>query len=402
MCLDLQEGIRIFQDIVSVTARPPMTMHRYLLSAAALLLLAAATRTSAQTASLELVPFFADPTHVEIKAVMTPSNTLMNVEAVSVAVSYDPAQFYVDSATCITQKYFTTYSWDEASVPNYDVDGIAPDISIYGQYHPSFGSAPILRGNPPTLCKFTFLSKQSGGTASFAVYGNTGVAALTYFFIYQDATTQIYTPVTDISNWAYPVELSAFTATQQGQAVALRWVTVSETNNYGFFVERRAVTGEQDFRTVTFVKGAGTSFRPSQYLVFDSDLPDEGEFEYRLKQQDFDGKTSYSPVLRVLYRRTPMDYALAQNYPNPVSLSTGQPTVLSYDIAERSTVRLVVSDLLGREVATLASGQHESGRFSARWVPSGIATGMYVATLTAEPTAGGRAFSKNIRMSVIR
>ena len=68
----------------------------------------------------------------------------------------------------------------------------------------------------------------------------------------------------------------------------------------------------------------------------------------------------------------PADFALMQNYPNPFNPST----TIQFDLPHSSFVRLVVVDVLGKEVATLVSKQLPSGRYretlSADNLPSGV------------------------------
>ena len=68
----------------------------------------------------------------------------------------------------------------------------------------------------------------------------------------------------------------------------------------------------------------------------------------------------------------PVEFALSQNYPNPFN----PKTTINFALAENSKVKLTVTDVLGREVATLASGNYNAGYhtivFNAENLPSGI------------------------------
>ena len=76
---------------------------------------------------------------------------------------------------------------------------------------------------------------------------------------------------------------------------------------------------------------------------------------------------------------TPNEYTLGQNYPNPFN----PETVIPYSLASRSSVTLRVFDVLGREVAVLASGTQEAGRHVARWNASELSSGIYFYQLEA-------------------
>ena len=56
----------------------------------------------------------------------------------------------------------------------------------------------------------------------------------------------------------------------------------------------------------------------------------------------------------------PGTFDMVQNYPNPFGGVSGNPTTtISYSVPEKSQVRLVVTDMLGREVTTLLNGSIE-------------------------------------------
>ena len=80
----------------------------------------------------------------------------------------------------------------------------------------------------------------------------------------------------------------------------------------------------------------------------------------------------------------PLAFGLEQNSPNPFNPET---TIL-FTTPERDHVRLIVYDLLGREVARLLDGYQEVGRHSVRFRADGIASGIYFYRLeTARHTA---------------
>ncbi len=178
---------------------------------------------------------------------------------------------------------------------------------------------------------------------------------------------------------ALPVELTSFRGVREGNAVRLTWTTASEKNNAGFEVQRRSETREasnEAWQVLGFVRGAGTTSDAKSYSFVDRTA--SGKVSYRLKQVDFDGAFEYSPVIEV-EAGMPRTFELGQNYPNPFNPST----VISYQLPVASEVSLKVYDVLGREVATLANGRQEAGRYSVSFNASGFASGVYFYRLQA-------------------
>jgi hypothetical protein len=71
-------------------------------------------------------------------------------------------------------------------------------------------------------------------------------------------------------------------------------------------------------------------------------------------------------------------YVLSQNYPNPFNPTT----TVRYRLSVASDVRLSVHDLLGREVAVLVSERKAPGSYSVTLDGGGLASGVYLCTLT--------------------
>ncbi|MEL7339861.1 MAG: sialate O-acetylesterase, partial [Bacteroidota bacterium] len=90
-----------------------------------------------------------------------------------------------------------------------------------------------------------------------------------------------------------PVELLSFDAKALAASVELNWITVTEKNNAHFEIQR-SLEG-QPWQNIGLVAGAGDSDQQIRY-AFADDAPQEGINRYRLKQVDFDGGFSLSPV----------------------------------------------------------------------------------------------------------
>lgn len=151
-----------------------------------------------------------------------------------------------------------------------------------------------------------------------------------------------------------PVELTSFKALITGNGVELNWTTSTETNNYGFSIERKS--GNNCFVEIGFVKGNGTSTIINNYSFLDSELFN-GEVFYRLKQIDFDGTFSYSNEILADYSGTIEEFRLFGNYPNPFN----PETVISFIVSKKEQVKVVVYDLLGSQIIELFNGNAQPG-----------------------------------------
>jgi hypothetical protein len=96
----------------------------------------------------------------------------------------------------------------------------------------------------------------------------------------------------------------------------------------------------------------------------------------------------------------PGEFGLEQNYPNPFN----PLTVVRGEWPVAGDVKLVVYDMLGREVAVLANGRYPAGRYTFTFDAAGLASGMYFCRLTARPEVAGQAgsFVQTMKMTLIR
>lgn len=91
---------------------------------------------------------------------------------------------------------------------------------------------------------------------------------------------------------------------------------------------------------------------------------------FALTQMPFPNQT---PVGINEFGQSPSLFALYQSYPNPFNPST----TISFSLPARSFVSLKVFDALGREVATLVSGQLSAGYYSTQWIAATMSSGVY-------------------------
>jgi len=85
----------------------------------------------------------------------------------------------------------------------------------------------------------------------------------------------------------------------------------------------------------------------------------------------------------------PATFSLHQNYPNPLSARGasaygGNPsTTIAFDLPQRTSVKLVVYDVLGREVKTLVDEEKAPGTYEVKFSAAELPSGIYFYKLTA-------------------
>ena len=98
----------------------------------------------------------------------------------------------------------------------------------------------------------------------------------------------------------------------------------------------------------------------------------------------------------------PLRYGLYQNYPNPFNPTTK----IKFDLASvgtvSRTVRLVIYDMLGREVATLVNEELKPGTYEVEWDGSGFSSGVYFYALVVGENTNNGGYRQTNKMVLIK
>jgi hypothetical protein len=181
------------------------------------------------------------------------------------------------------------------------------------------------------------------------------------FYVYEylnvGRSTKYALPGQTTTGTTLPVKLLSFTAATAQQDVVLNWITASENNNKGFGIEKQDANGT--WKEIGFAEGKGTSSQKNQYFFTDRAAFATGisSIYYRLRQEDTDGKTAYSRVVKAVNKQT--GTAVMNVYPNPFS----ETITLDINATEQTTLHIAVKDVSGKTVATLnatAAAGHSS------------------------------------------
>jgi hypothetical protein len=231
---------------------------------------------------------------------------------------------------------------------------------------------------------FVYADGDVAGTESNLTLGKWDGGPEWYGYGYGNPTTNTLsaTGITSFSDFtggetgALPIQLASFVGSYVGNNAKLEWQTISEVNNYGFNVQRLNVVSKT-YENAGFVAGKGTTLEPQSYSFVDQDA--SGSVEYRLEQIDNNGlKNYFGPIFlnpnSVDDKSVPAVFALNQNYPNPFNPSTK----ISFSLANAGYTTLKVYNIVGKEVASLFSGNAEAGRqYVVNFDAKNLTSGMY-------------------------
>ncbi len=160
-----------------------------------------------------------------------------------------------------------------------------------------------------------------------------------------------------------PVELMYFNGYAREKGIDLLWATASETNNYGFYIERRVQGDATKWETIGFVAGAGDSKTIRNYNYFDGEVAPNNTYQYWLRQVDKDGtSTSGTKIITVKYDAS-FNLTLEQNYPNPVN----KETKIVFTLPSENYTKVEIVDMMGNVVKVLMEGRMAANRYEAFW-----------------------------------
>ncbi|MBN1997291.1 T9SS type A sorting domain-containing protein, partial [candidate division KSB1 bacterium] len=182
-----------------------------------------------------------------------------------------------------------------------------------------------------------------------------------------------------------PVELENFSAVCVNQGVKLTWATATESQNFGFELQRKS--DGNIWEKIAFVKGRGTCSSRTDYEYVDSQ-PAPASYIYRLKQIDLNGQFKYLQSTQITYAVVET-FTLEQNFPNPFNPTTE----ICYQVPATyyGDIKLTIYNLLGQEIRTLVSRAAQSGVQRIVWdglnnAGEAVQSGVYIYCLEAGRT----------------
>ncbi|RZJ94152.1 MAG: T9SS type A sorting domain-containing protein [Hymenobacter sp.] len=220
------------------------------------------------------------------------------------------------------------------------------------------------------------LFRSLNGTTPFEKLNKTSTADNVLIRTAIDGTLAATFTLGDAAN-PLPVTLVSFTAapTAQGGAL-LRWATATETNNKGFGIERQLASGGT-WQSVGYL-ATGNSANGGTYEYTDKSLATATftpQAYYRLRQEDLDGKLSYSPVAVVSRSAVAVSTSLLLS-PVPV---TGSSLSLTFAEAGQAGLEISITNVQGQRLLHYTTKTSDAAALS---LPvEHLAAGVYIVSV---------------------
>ncbi|MEO6695710.1 MAG: T9SS type A sorting domain-containing protein [Ignavibacteria bacterium] len=282
---------------------------------------------------------------------------------------YTPAQYFLNTTYVVLLKY--------TFVPGANNDLVS--LFVFNDCPPLFEPLPTLGpmglgiNDLPHVGKVTVVQGAASKAPTLIIDG-----------IYADRSYE---------NSALPVELTSFYSNVVSRNVVLKWTTETEINNSEFIIERSLVNGE--WLMIGNVSGNGTTSSSHSYSYTDRGL-NSGNYNYRLKQIDYNGNFEYFNLSNEVVIGIPESFNLSQNYPNPFNPSTR----IDYDINVDGKVSLKLLDMSGKEVASLVNEIQTAGYYSIILNADNLSSGIYFYTINV--AGSGKNFLMTKKMMLVK
>jgi hypothetical protein len=336
--------------------------------------------SAAQTFDLRFNVLNSNETNFDVQ-IQIKSSCAFRIAASNIAFDYNtlaissPSLLSAQNYSGVGGSPLHIYSDLTVTQPN---DGITSVNVTYIQSDDSYATEVPVAWTDVAVVRFNVVN---AGNLPNLVFRTSGLSPTAVYKIEDHTTTLLSSGDLAAYNGPMPVELTSFMASVINNNVILNWRTATEINNYGFEVERKPETG--DWTKIGFAKGNGNSNSEKEYLFTDKNL-NPGNYRYRLKQIDNDGKNEYSKEVEVIVKEIPTEYTLNQNFPNPFNPTTKiEYTIPNAGTSFMKSIQLKVYDILGREIETLVNEKKSAGTYSVSWNAAGLPSGIYIYRLVS-------------------
>ncbi len=114
----------------------------------------------------------------------------------------------------------------------------------------------------------------------------------------------------------------------------------------------------------------------------------------------FSFTTAKTTAIEILNNETPKDYSLYHNYPNPFN----PITKIKFGLPENALTKLIIYDILGREVTILVNEELEAGYHEVDFNASNLSSGVYFYRMqTSDPSLrSGHGFTESKKLILMK
>ncbi|MCA0447182.1 MAG: T9SS type A sorting domain-containing protein [Bacteroidetes bacterium] len=249
----------------------------------------------------------------------------------------------------------------------------------------------------------SMIGNVTSGDVQFYISGNNAGEHSSFDSVPDDSSMAAWNDPLSLSKYAtsvtLPVELASFTGKWINGNVLLNWATATETNNFGFEIQKRIAEPEalegsasgisnqdpsrasgsrSEWETIGFVAGKGTTTEAQSYSFSSPVTSPLSPALYRLKQIDLDGTTTFSQSIEVSGGNKPAVFS-TRNYPNPFNPST----TIEFTLTESQPVHFELFNIIGQRIMSKSLGRMDAGLHSWSMDGSFLASGFYTYRLTA-------------------
>lgn len=243
----------------------------------------------------------------------------------------------------------------------------------------NFDIHAIVGSRAAVVVKYDFIADADGrADLTFVpIFNNAKISAVEIVTSGGSSAIPPTNTIIDANDPTFPVEWAELDAESINNNAVLTWTTAWESNNAGFEIQMGNVGGQ--FETLDFVEGAGTTTEPTTYQ-FTTDQLVSGSYVFRIKQIDFNGQVSLSPMVEATIG-TDLGINMEPLQPNPAT----DYTLIRFYGHEGDDVSLTISTLYGQTVEEVFAGRLSSdGQQSFPVSTATLAPGYYFVQLVQE------------------
>jgi len=203
---------------------------------------------------------------------------------------------------------------------------------------------------------------------------------------YSNTTTRSLTLTTPLNVSATPVVILSYWYKHSIDTLDNAYIDVSNDNGVTWrsarFFNKVVSAWTKDILDISSLAGGSTNLKIRFSMVSNGTVTADGIFIDNVKLVSYNS----TPTGITTNTEIPLKFSLSQNYPNPFNPNT----MINYELAFSSIVKLKVYDILGKEVISLVNEKQNAGKYSVSFNGSNLSSGLYYYKLeSGSPSENG-------------